>query len=119
MEPAKKGITITQGETFRLAFRLYTRDPDTGATTYMDLTGYTGRCVVREFPESDALTTLAVAIDPDQTANRGLVRIYGNPATTTLIDRDGIWAVSLTAPNGDVDTWIHGPVTHQVSVARA
>ena len=118
MEPAKKGITVTQGETFRLAFRLYSRNPDTGATTYMDLTGYTGRCVVREFPNSAAITTLTVTIDPDQVTNRGLVRLYGSPVTTALIDRDGIWAVSLTAPNGDIDTWVEGPVKHKVSVAR-
>lgn len=119
LEAAKRDITIKTGDTFRLAFRLYTRDPETGVKTYQDLTGYTGRSFMREHQDSeDALAVFTVTIDPDQTANRGLVRVTLSAVDTLSLDSDGVWAVALVSPGGEVTTWVEGAVNVRKGVAR-
>lgn len=120
MKPVQKKIEIRAGNSFQLAFRLYSVDPQTKVKTYTNLTGWTGRAVVRLNEDSPVIGTMTVVIDPDQTANRGLVRVTMTPAeTATLLAYEGgVWGCKLTSADGtESHTWMVGPADITKDVA--
>lgn len=91
--------------------RLYMKRGDTfevdllctdAAGTAQDLTGYTARSQLR-FGE-DALVELTVTIDPDQTANTGLVALSYGGATSSWPVGTGLLDLELTDPDGRIES---------------
>ena len=119
MEPANRDIKITTGDTFRIGFRVYTRAQNSNTKTYIDLTGYTGVAKMRKHEADETvLLSFTVAVDPDQTTNRGLVRVTATAVQTAALTEGGVWACSLTSPGGEKYTWVRGTAFISPGVTR-
>jgi len=123
MKPGVYDLEIYQGDTFRRTLRLRQRVLDTDGVTwisgaYIPLTGYTGAAQVRETKiATDVTATMTVTV-LDQTITPGGVTLYMPASATSLITKDQVWDLQLTAPNGDVTTFLAGAVTLVQEVTR-
>lgn len=119
MIPGVYNLTIYQGDTFELTFRL--RDSVTRA--YLDLTDCTVSSQIR-LKESTAtpLAVIAGALQ-DQTATTGGITLSLTPTETAALapvagNTAYVWDVQLTWPGGRVETYLKGSVTVIAQVTR-
>lgn len=90
-------IRMKRGDTFVVDF-LATDDEGTA----VDLTGYTARAQIR-FADKEPID-LTVTIDPDQTANTGLVSLEYGGATTSWPVATGLIDIEFTDGAGRIES---------------
>ena len=117
--PVGRNLTIYQGDSFSLSFRLRDRDEDGGIGDYVDLTDCTAKAQIRT---TEANSTVMAEFDaqiPTQTGDDlGKVDLILTPAQTANL-ADGKWDVQITFPDGWVQTYLKGTVTVTKEVTRA
>lgn len=120
MIPGSVDITVYQGDTYTLFFRVRNQNPDGTPGAYIDLTGYVGLAQIRaKATDPDPpLATFAVTL-ADQVLSRGGVTLTLTPAQTAPLPvTGGVWDVQLTAPDGSVHTYLAGNVIVLQQVSR-
>ena len=111
--PMEKNITLYQGDTFEMIFRLLTTSSE-----YVDLTGCTVDSQIRATKASGTVVETFLGEITDQDELPGGVRLSLTAAETTLLTADGVWDVQLTWPDGTVKTYLGGSVTVVKEVTR-
>jgi hypothetical protein len=122
--PGRADITLYQGDDFDYTFRLRGKNADGTPGSYLDLTGFIGKAEIRSSAASaTALATFSVAVDADQSANRGVVHMsLGHTATAALPVTTSTsiykWDVQLTTPSGKIQTYLSGDVKVIAEITR-
>lgn len=119
--PAVRDITIYQGDTYSLTFRVRSRNTDGTAGAYLDLTGCTPKAQLRTAPSSTSVVAefTATLLNQADVNTRGGVTISLSHAQTTALTYDSMaWDVQLTYPTGDVQTFLRGKAILIYEVTR-
>lgn len=124
MNPAVYDLTIYQGDTFKLPFRL--RDSVTRA--FLDLTGVTVAAEIRTATSANTALAVFTGVVQDQSTTPGGVLLSltaGATATlsptlntTTNKNTPYVWDVQLIWPDGSIETYLRGSVTVTAQVTR-
>ena len=114
--PVGKNISIYQGDSFELAFTLYTKLPNGDQGPAVDLTGATASAEMRATVDSSTvLATFTCSHDDDG----GRITCALSPAQTEALPASGgVWDVQVEYPNGDVKTYLAGTVAVTKEVTR-
>lgn len=110
--PSEKNISLYQGDTFELLFRLKS------GTSYVDLTGATPTAQIRASADAASPIISFTAALTDQTATPGGVMLTLSAAQTSGLTANGVWDVQLAYPDGSVKTYLKGTVTVVKEVTR-
>lgn len=114
--PAQKNITIYQGDTYELIFRLKDTNGD-----YVNLTGCTAKSQIRATASTGTVAAEFTATILTQSgATLGGVSLTLSAATTGALSltTPGVWDVQLTWPDNTVRTYLAGTVTLTREVTR-
>lgn len=115
MLPVSKNITVYQGDTFDLVFRLRNPDTSEGPGSYIDLTGCTAKAQVRS---TEIDPTVLAEFTPTVDGVNGQVSLRLSSTQTAGLAA-GVWDVQLTFPDGTIKTYLKGTVTVVKEVTRA
>lgn len=121
MIPAKHDITIRRGDTFRLFFRLRTKNPDGTPGDYQDLTSWgLGLAQVRD--GQDAVVWTMTVTKANQVTYPGGVLLSITAALTTSAFPATLtghkWDFEIENDLGETDTYLEGDVTLVKDVSR-
>jgi hypothetical protein len=117
----KTATTITCNTINSQAFNAYTSGGSISWNSPMPLTGYTGKMQVRETIDSTSvileLTTSngGIIIDP---VNYTISMLITSTQTAALNFSTAVYALELTAPGGDVNSFVRGNLTLVREVVR-
>lgn len=117
--PAVRDITIYQGDTYTLQFRVRAQNTDGTPGAYIDLTGATPKAQLRSAPQSTTVIAEFAATLDNQTTNTGGVTLTLTAAQTAALTYDSMaWDAQVTYPSGTVTTYLRGKATLLYEVTR-
>ena len=117
--PATRDITIYQGDTYTLQFRVRNLNTDGTPGTYVDLTGCTPKAQIRTSTSATTVLAEFTATLADQTTTPGGVTLSLTAAqTAALTYGTAVWDAQVTYPSTAVQTFLQGKVTLIYEVTR-
>lgn len=115
MRPGTMSLEVVQGDTFRQSMRLNRNvgTPDAPVLEPIDLRGHVGAAQMRrKYGHTELQAAFTVTCPPvgGAEAERGDVVIALTAAQASLVTKSGVWDLQTTSPDGEVRTWVRGPV---------
>lgn len=104
MMPATFPMELYRGDTGRWQFKFWT---DASKTVPLDLTGSTPKAEIRDTYAGDVVMVLACQLTAPNIVNVTLAAALWAAWT----HKKGVWDLQVTYGNGDVFTFVAGPVT--------
>lgn len=108
MLPVTKNISVYQGDTFSLLFRLREKNLDGTPGPYLNLTGATVEAKIAKKSDGSVSATFTSEIT---SATGGEALITLTPTQSAKLDENGKWDAQVTFPDGRVQTYLRGNVT--------
>lgn len=121
MIPASYTVSFTQGDDYRLPFKIRTAVWDVPTLVWVpgpavDLTGWTGNCQFRPDHGQTPSVSAVITINPDQVGHKGECALTLTRANTLAIGDKWLYDIELIDTANFKETYIKGKVKLNLEV---